>query len=124
MARQVLVLAHQPSDQKQVHTSPYRFERRSVKAAWRRQWQQVVPFFAFPPEVRRIIYTTNAIESLSSKLRSSVRGRGHFPSDEAATKLLYMVLRDVAKNWEIPQRAWTAAKTQFAILFGDRFSLT
>ena len=95
----------------------------AIAPAWRRQWQQVVPFFAFPPEVRRIIYTTNAIESLNSKLRSSVRSRGHFPSDEAATKLLYLVLRDVAKNWKMPQREWTAAKTQFAILFGDRFSL-
>jgi putative transposase len=95
----------------------------AIAPAWRRQWQQVVPFFAFPPEVRRIIYTTNAIESLNSKLRSSVRSRGHFPSDEAATKLLYLVLRDVSKNWKMPQREWTAAKTQFAILFGDRFSL-
>ncbi|MFL5285665.1 MAG: IS256 family transposase [Rhodopila sp.] len=96
----------------------------AIAPAWRRQWAQVVPFFAFPPEVRRIIYTTNAIESLNSKLRSSVRSRGHFPSDEAATKLLYLVLRDVSKNWKMPQREWTAAKTQFAILFGDRFSLT
>src|SRR3954462_10638540 len=79
----------------------------TIAPAWRRQWQQVVPFFAFPPEVRRIIYTTNAIESLNSKLRSSVRSRGHFPSDEAATKLLYLVLRDVSKNWKMPQREWT-----------------
>src|SRR3954452_15435654 len=75
------------------------------------------------PQTRNSGYTTNAIESLNSKLRSSVRSRGHFPSDEAATKLLYLVLRDVAKNWTMPQREWTAAKTQFAILFGDRFSL-
>ena len=105
-------------------TGPWGRKYPAIAPAWRRQWQQVVPFFAFPPEVRRIIYTTNAIESLNSKLRSSVRSRGHFPSDEAATKLLYLVLRDVAKNWKMPQRAWTAAKTQCAILFGDRFSLT
>jgi len=105
-------------------TGPWGRKSPAIAPAWRRQWQQVVPFFAFPPEVRRIIYTTNAIESLNSKLRSSVRSRGHFPSDEAATKLLYLVLRDVSKNWKMPQREWTAAKTQFAILFGDRFSLT
>jgi putative transposase len=104
-------------------TGPWGRKYPAIAPAWRRQWQQVVPFFAFPPEVRRIIYTTNAIESLNSKLRSSVRSRGHFPSDEAATKLLYLVLRDVSKNWKMPQREWTAAKTQFAILFGDRFSL-
>jgi putative transposase len=93
----------------------------TIAPAWRRQWDQVVPFFAFPPEVRRIIYTTNAIESLNSKLRTSVRGRGHFPTDEAAVKLLYLVLRGVSRNWKMPQREWTAARTQFAILFGDRF---
>jgi putative transposase len=94
----------------------------AIAPAWRRQWEQVIPFFAYPPEVRRIIYTTNAIESLNSKLRSSVRSRGHFPSDEAAIKLLFLVLRDVSKNWKMPPREWTAARTQFAILFGDRFS--
>ena len=81
----------------------------------------MIPFFAYPPEVRRIIYTTNAIESLNSKLRSSVRSRGHFPNDEAATKLLFLVLRNVSKNWKMPQRQWTAARTQFAIMFGERF---
>jgi len=93
----------------------------TIAPAWRRQWDQVVPFFAFPPEVRRIIYTTNAIESLNSKLRTSVRCRGHFPNDEAAVKMLYLVLRGVSQNWKMPQREWTAARTQFAILFGDRF---
>jgi putative transposase len=93
----------------------------TIAPAWRRQWEQVIPFFAFPPEVRRIIYTTNAIESLNSRLRTSVRGRGHFPNDEAAIKLLYLVLRRVSRNWKMPQRQWTAARTQFAILFGERF---
>jgi len=95
----------------------------TIAPAWRRQWDQVIPFFVFPPEVRRIIYTTNAIESLNSKLRSSVRSRGHFPTDDAAIKLLYLVLRGVSKDWKMPQREWTAAKTQFAILFGDRFPI-
>jgi transposase-like protein len=101
--------------------SPWGAKYPTIAAAWRRQWDQVVPFFAFPPEVRRIIYTTNAIESLNSKLRTSVRGRGHFPNDEAAIKLLYLVLRGVSQNWKMPQREWTAARTQFAILFGERF---
>jgi putative transposase len=94
----------------------------AIAPLWRRQWDQVIPFFAFPPEVRRIIYTTNAIESLNSTLRTAVRSRGHFPTDEAATKLLYLVLRNVAKDWKNAQREWTAAMTQFAIMFGDRFS--
>ena len=95
----------------------------AIAPARRRQWERVIPFFAFPPEVRRIIYTTNAIESLNSKLRSSVRGRGHFPTDEAAIKLLYLVLRRVSRDWTMPQREWTAARTQFAILFGERFTV-
>jgi putative transposase len=95
----------------------------AIAPLWRRQWEQVIPFFAFPPEVRRIIYTTNAIESLNSTLRTAVRSRGHFPTDEAATKLLYLVLRNVSKNWKNAQREWTAAMTQFAIMFGDRFSV-
>ena len=95
----------------------------AIAPLWRRQWEQVIPFFAFPPEVRRIIYTTNAIESLNSTLRTAVRSRGHFPTDEAAIKLLYLVLRGVSKDWKNAQREWTAAMTQFAIMFGDRFSV-
>jgi putative transposase len=102
---------------------PWGLKYKAIAPAWRRQWEQVIPFFAYPPEVRRIIYTTNAIESLNSKLRTSVRGRGHFPNDEAAIKLLFLVLREVSKNWKMPQREWTAARTQFAILFGERFTL-
>ena len=90
---------------------------------WRRQWDQVIPFFAFPPEVRRILYTTNAIESLNSTLRTAVRSRGHFPNDQAAIQLLYLVLRKLEKNWKNAQREWTTAMTQFAIMFGDRFSI-
>ncbi len=102
-------------------TSPLGLKDPTIVPAWRRQWDQVVPFFAFPRELRRIIYTTNAIESLNSKLRTSVRSRGHFPNDEAAVKMLYLVLRRVNQNWKMPQREWTAARTQFAILFGERF---
>jgi putative transposase len=95
----------------------------AIAPLWRRQWDQVIPFFAFPAEVRRIIYTTNAIESLNSTLRTAIRSRGHFPNDEAATKLLYLALRGVSRKWKNAQREWTAAMTQFAIMFGDRFSV-
>src|SRR5271155_3667589 len=93
----------------------------AIAQSWRRNWEHVIPFFAFPVAVRRIIYTTNAIESLNAKLRRAVRTRGHFPTDEAAIKLLYLVLRQVAQTWKMPPREWCAAKTQFAIMFDDRF---
>jgi putative transposase len=83
----------------------------------------VIPFFAYPQEVRKMIYTTNAIESLNSKLRRSVRARGHFPSDEAATKLIWLQLREFTKKWKMPAREWSAAKAQFAVVFGDRFQV-
>jgi putative transposase len=86
----------------------------AIAQSWRRHWEQVIPFFAFPIAVRRIIYTTNAIEALNAKLRRAVRTRGHFPTDEAATKLLYLVLRQVAGKWKMPPREWCEAKTQFA----------
>jgi len=93
----------------------------SIAQAWRRNWELVIPFFAFPEAVRRIIYTTNAIESLNAKLRRAVRTRGHFPTDEAATKLLYLVLQQVAKEWKMPPREWCEAKNQFAIMFEGHF---
>lgn len=94
-----------------------------IAQAWRRQWPQVIPFFAYPAEVRRIIYTTNAIESLHMRVRKIVKNRGHFPSDEAATKLLFLALRNIAKKWNMPQRTWKEAANQFAIVFGDRFTI-
>ena len=93
----------------------------AISQSWRRAWAEVIPFFAFPNEVRRIIYTTNAIEALNSKLRRAVRARGHFPSDEAATKLLYLILNRSEKEWKMPPREWTTAKAQFAVIFGERF---
>jgi putative transposase len=93
----------------------------AIAGVWRRQWQQVIPFFAFPQAVRRIIYTTNAIESLNAKLRRAVRTRGHFPNDDAATKLLFLVLRKAQSEWKVAPKEWNAAKTQFAILFEERF---
>ena len=93
----------------------------AIVQSWRRNWEQVIPFFAYPEEVRRIIYTTNAIESLHSQVRKSVRGRGHFPSDEAAMKLIWLVLRNVTAGWTRPPIAWQAAKAQFALQFEERF---
>ena len=93
----------------------------AIAQSWRRHWEQVIPFFAFSEPIRRIIYTTNAIEALNSKLRRAVRTRGHFPSDEAAMKLLYLVLNHAAQEWKRAPREWFEAKTQFAVIFGDRF---
>jgi putative transposase len=95
----------------------------AIAQSWRRNWTEVIPFFAFPDEVRRIIYTTNLIEALNSKLRRAVRARGHFPTDEAAMKLLFLVLNLAQKEWKMPPREWTMAKAQFAILFEGRFRL-
>ena len=95
----------------------------AITAMWRRHWAHVIPFFAYPPEVRKMIYTTNAIESLNAKLRRSVRIRGHFPNDEAAMKLIWLQLREITKNWKMPPREWAAAKAQFAVVFGDRFEV-
>ena len=95
----------------------------AVTASWRRRWEEVIPFFAFSPEVRRIIYTTNAIESLHSQVRKAIRNKGHFPSDEAATKLIYLALRNIMAKWKRPPKEWHAAKAQLAIQFGDRFTM-
>ena len=94
-----------------------------VVASWRRAWPQVIPFFAFPPEVRRVIYTTNALESVHARLRKIIKTRGHFPSDDAATKLLWLALRNVTRRWTMPVRPWRDAMTQFAILYQDRFTV-
>jgi putative transposase len=95
----------------------------AITALWRRHWAHVIPFFAYPQEVRKMIYTTNAIESLNAKLRRSVRSRGHFPSDEAAMKLIWLQLREITQKWKMPPREWAAAKAQFAVVFGGRFEV-
>ena len=95
----------------------------AVGAAWRRAWEHVVPLFAFPKDIRKMIYTTNAVESLHRSLRKIIKTRGSFPSDEAASKLLFLALRNAGVHWRKPVE-WTAALGQFAILFGDRFVLS
>lgn len=94
----------------------------AIVQGWRRAWGEVVPFYAFALEVRRLVYTTNAIEALNAKLRRAVRARGHFPTDEAAVKLLFLVLNRLEKEWTMPAREWGMAKAQFAVLFGERFT--
>lgn len=95
-----------------------------IVKSWEKNWEQVIPFFAFPTEIRRIMYTTNAIESLHSQLRKAVRGRGHFPSDDAATKLIWLVLQNIQEKWIKPPIAWHKAMSQFAIHFQDRFVIS
>jgi putative transposase len=94
----------------------------TVVAAWRRAWDKVIPFFAFPPEVRKVIYTTNAIESINARLRKIIKTRGHFPSDDAATKLIWLALRNITADWGRAAKDWKAAMNQFAILYADRFT--
>jgi putative transposase len=93
----------------------------TVVAAWRRAWTHVIPFFAFAPEIRRVIYTTNALESVHARLRKIIKTRGHFPTDEAATKLLWLALRNVTRRWTMPIRPWRDAMSQFAVLYQERF---
>lgn len=94
----------------------------TVAANWRRSWAYVIPFFAFPPEIRRIMYTTNAIESLHARLRKIIKTRGHFPNDEAATKLIWLALRNITPKWERACQNWKQAMNQFSILYAERFT--
>jgi len=94
----------------------------TVVASWRRAWVHVIPFFAFPPDVRRLIYTTNALESVHRQLRKIIKTRGHFPNDDAATKLLWLALRNITLQWPQRTAGWEAAMNQFRILYDDRFT--
>jgi putative transposase len=91
----------------------------AIEALWRRNWARVIPFFAFPPEIRRIIYTTNAVESLNMSLRKITKMRASFPSEQAAVKLLYLALKNVSAKWETTNY-WSAALNQFTLLWEDR----
>ncbi|WP_294124323.1 IS256 family transposase, partial [Sphingomonas sp.] len=92
----------------------------AIGQAWRRAWQYVVPFFAFAPAIRKMIYTTNALEALNRSLRKIIKTRGSFPNDEAAMKLLYLAIKNAGMRWRRGVE-WTSAMGQFAIQFGDRF---
>ena len=94
----------------------------TIAPSWRRVWDKFIPFFAFPPEVRRVLYTTNALESVNARLRKILKTRGHFPSDAAAAKLIWLALRNITTTWSRPDNHWKAAMTQFAILYEERFT--
>lgn len=93
----------------------------TISQLWLRHWERILPFFAYPPDIRRVIYTTNAIESLNRSLRKVLKNKGSFPDDESVFKLLYLALRNIAKKWTMPIPNWKAALSRFAIEFPDRF---
>ena len=93
----------------------------TISQLWLRHWEQIIPFFNYPADIRRAIYTTNAIESLNRSLRKVLKTKGSFPDDESVVKLLYLVLRNIARKWTMPIRDWKAALSRFAIEFPDRF---
>jgi len=91
-----------------------------ISQSWRRNWARLPPFFDFAPEIRKVIYTTNAIESVNFSLRKLTKHRGAFPTDEALVKLMYLALRNISKKWTLPIRDWKAALNQFTIQFEGR----
>ena len=92
----------------------------SISRSWRANWQNVIPFFAFPPEIRKVIYTTNAIESINSALRKVTRKRGAFPTPESVRKVLYLAIMKAAENWTRPILDWPRALNHFALVFEGR----
>jgi putative transposase len=92
----------------------------AIGQSWRRNWARIIPFFDHPPEIRRVIYTTNAIESLNMGLRKVTKTRASFPNDEAVMKLFYLAIRNISKKWTMPIQDWKAALNRFTILFDDR----
>ena len=91
-----------------------------IAQIWRRNWARIVPFFDYPPEIRKVIYTTNAIESINMSLRKIIKNRSSFPTDEAASKLLYLALNNISRRWTMPIHDWKAALNRFTIQFEDR----
>jgi putative transposase len=95
----------------------------TISQMWRRHWEYVVPFFDYPPEIRRVIYTTNAIESLNRSLRKVIKTKGAFPNDASILKIFYLALANITKKWTMPIRTWKAAFSQFAVRFEGRFPI-
>jgi transposase-like protein len=102
--------------------SPWGEQYPPIATMWRRHWDYIRPVFAYPPVIRRLLYTTNAIESLHMQLRKIIQTRGHFPTDEAASKLLYLALRNIIAKWKAASVEWKAALPHLAVLFGERFT--
>ncbi len=96
----------------------------TIRQMWLRHWEHVTPFFAYPAEIRKVIYTTNTVESLNRSLRKIIKTRGSLPNEEAALKLLYLALQRITKKWTMSIQNWKAALQRFAILFGDRVPAT
>jgi putative transposase len=94
----------------------------TIAALWQRHWERVIPFFAFPAEIRKVIYTTNAVESLNMSLRKALKTRGAFPSEEAALKVMYLALRNVIGKWKQPL-LWKAALNRFTVLWEERIRM-
>jgi len=92
-----------------------------IVRSWQNNWEKIIPFMQFPIEIRKVIYTTNIVESLNNTLRKSVRNRGHFPTEEALLKVLYLSINGVSKKWTMPIRDWGLALNRFSIMFSDRF---
>ena len=95
----------------------------SISQSWKNNWANIIPFFAYPPEIRKVVYTTNAIESLNMTLRKILKTRASFPNDDALRKLLFLGLQNASKKWTMPIRDWVSAINQFLILYGDRVAL-
>lgn len=90
-----------------------------ISDIWQRNWSGIIPFFAFPKEIRKVIYTTNSIESINRQIRKIIKNKGVFPTDESIKKIIYLALRNAAKKWTMPIRDWQVALNQFEILCGD-----
>ena len=101
---------------------PWGIKYPTIVQSWTRAWEHVTPFFVFPPDIRRVIYTTNAIESINAQLRKIIKTRGHFPSDDAASKLIWLALRNITADWGRAAHNWKEAMNQFAILYEERFT--
>ena len=93
----------------------------AIVKSWRYHWLKIIPFLEFPQEIRKVIYTTNIIESLNRTLRKSVKNRGHFSTEDSLMKVLYLAIKGVSKKWTMPIHDWKQALNQFSIMFGDRF---
>ena len=93
-----------------------------IVKSWRDNWGKIIPFLDFPKEIRKVIYTTNIVESLNNTLRKAVRNRGHFSTEDALMKVLYLAICGVSKKWNMPIQGWKQALNRFAIMYPERFS--
>ena len=95
----------------------------TISKSWRMNWERLIPFMSYPADIRRVIYTTNAIESVNSSLRKVLKNRGSFPNEDAVIKLVYLALRNISQKWSLPVRDWASAMNRFAIMFEGRMPL-